>query len=171
MISPLNFAALFDTYHPKLYAYVRSQVADQATAEDITATTFERAFSRSHSFDPQKGSFATWLFRIGHNLVVNYYAAMSRKPVAYELDEAAEVSTADPSPEQQLLRQEQQRILSETIATLPERDQEIIQLKFFGRLTNREIAGVLELNEKTVSVIILRALQKLKVRLETQEAP
>jgi RNA polymerase sigma-70 factor (ECF subfamily) len=81
-----------------------------------------------------------------------------------------ELSTADLSPEQQLLRQEQQRILTESITTLSERDQEIIQLKFFGRLTNREIAEVLKLNEKTVSVIILRALQKLRVRLETQEA-
>jgi RNA polymerase sigma-70 factor (ECF subfamily) len=169
-MSPLNFATLFDTYHPKLYAYVRSRVADQATAEDLTAATFERAFSRNHSFDPNKGSFATWIFRIAHNLVINHYAAASRKPVHYELEEVTELSTADLSPEQQLLRQEQQRILTESITTLSERDQEIIQLKFFGRLTNREIAEVLKLNEKTVSVIILRALQKLRVRLETQEA-
>jgi RNA polymerase sigma-70 factor (ECF subfamily) len=171
VIPSLNFAALFDTHYPRLYAYVRSQVADRETAEDLTAAAFERAFSRSHSYDPAKASFATWLFRIAHNLVINHYAATSRNPMPYELDEVSEISTADLSPEQQFLRQEQQRILGETIATLSERDQEIIQLKFYGRLTNREIAEVLELNEKTVSVIILRALQKLKVRLETQEAP
>lgn len=171
VISSLNFAALFDTHYPRLYAYVRSQVTDRETAEDLTAAAFERAFSRSHSYDSAKASFATWLFRIAHNLVINYYATTSRNPVPYELNEVTEISTADLSPEQQFLRQEQQRILGETIATLSERDQEIIQLKFYGRLTNREIAEVLELNEKTVSVIILRALQKLKVRLETQEAP
>jgi RNA polymerase sigma-70 factor, ECF subfamily len=167
--SPLNFAALFDTHHRRLYAYVRSQVADQATAEDLTAAAFERAFSHSHTYDPAKASFATWLFRIAHNLVINYYQATSRKPVYYELDEAAEVSTADLSPEQQVLRQEQHRILRDTVTTLSERDQEIIQLKFFGRLTNREIAEVMDLNEKTVSVIIFRALQKLKVHLQNWE--
>jgi RNA polymerase sigma-70 factor (ECF subfamily) len=166
---PLNFASLFDTHYPRLYAYVRSQVADRETAEDLTAAAFERAFSRSHTFDAAKASFATWLFRIAHNLVINHYRATSRKPVQYELDEAAEVSTADLSPEQQLLRQEQHRILMDTITSLSERDQEIIQLKFFGRLTNREIAEVMELNEKTVSVIILRALQKLKVQFQTRE--
>jgi RNA polymerase sigma-70 factor (ECF subfamily) len=171
MEPPLDFVALFDTHYPRLYAYIRSQINDRATAEDLTAATFERAFSRSHSYNPAKGSFATWLFRIGHNLVVDHYAAISRKPISYDLAEAVEVPAGDLSPEQQLLRQEQRRLLAETLTTLSERDQEIIQLKFFGRLTNREIAGVMELNEKTVSVIILRALQKLKVRLERQEAP
>ena len=167
----LDFASLFDAYYPRLYAYIRSQVNDRETAEDLTAETFERAFSRSHTYDSAKGSFATWLFRIGRNLVINHYTAASRKPMSYGLDEVAQISTADLSPEQQVLRQEQQRILAETLTTLSERDQEIIQLKFFGRLTNRKIAQVMELNEKTVSVIILRALQKLKARLERQEAP
>jgi RNA polymerase sigma-70 factor (ECF subfamily) len=171
MESSLDFAALFDTHYSRLYAYIRSRVNNRETAEDLTSATFERAFSRSHSFDPAKGQFATWLFRIGHNLVIDHYATASRIPMSYDLDEATEISTADLSPEQQLLRQEQRRLLTETLTTLSERDQEIIQLKFFGRLTNREIAAVMELNEKTVSVIILRALQKLKVRLERREAP
>ena len=167
----LDFASLFDAYYPRLYAYIRSQVNDRETAEDLTAATFERAFSRSQTYDSAKGSFATWLFRIGRNLVINHYTATSRKPMSYGLDEVAEVSTADLSPEQQLLRRERHGILAETLTTLSERDQEIIQLRFYGRLTNRTIAKVMELNEKTVGVIILRALQKLKARLERQEAP
>jgi RNA polymerase sigma-70 factor (ECF subfamily) len=169
MGSSLDFAALFDTYYSRLYAYIRSRVNDRETAEDLTAATFERAFSRSYSYDPIKGPFAPWLFRIGHNLLVNHYAATSREPMSSGLDEAVELPDAALSPEQQLLRQEQRRMLAETLVTLSERDREIIQLKFFGRLANREIAAVLELNEKTVSVIILRALQKLKVGLERQE--
>jgi len=171
MLSTLNFAALFDTHHPKLYAYVRSQVNDQQTAEDLTASTFERAFRHSESYDPDKASFATWLFRIARNLVINHYDATRRKPVYDELDEATAVSAAELTPEQDLLRREQQQLLTESLASLSERDREIIQLRFFGRLTNREIAEVLELNEKTVSVIILRTLQKLKTRLQTQEVP
>lgn len=168
MINPEDFASLFDEYHPKLYAYVRSQVANRETAEDITASTFERAFSRNHLYDADKGSFATWLFRIARNLVINHYAATSRKPVHYDLDEATGISAAEPSPEQQIIRQEQHKILLEVLTSLPERDQEIISLKFFGRLPNKKIAEIMELKEKTVSVIVLRALQRLKTRFETQ---
>lgn len=170
MTAPLNFAALFDLYYPKLYAYVRSRVTDRTTAEDITATAFERAFRHSQSYDPAKGTFPTWLFRIARNLIINHHTAAGRRPAPYGLDEAAAVPAAELTPEQQLLRQEQHRLLLAALAGLSARDQEIIQLRFFGGLTNRHIAEVMDLKEKTVSVIILRALQKLQVYLERQEA-
>lgn len=166
----LDFDALFDTHYPRLYAYLRSRVNSRETAEDLTAATFERAFSRRQSFDPNKASFPTWLFTIGRNLVINHFTAASRQSPAYGLEEAADISAPTLSPEQQLLREEQRRILAGSLTILSERDQEVIQLKFFGRLTNRQIAKVMELNEKTVSVIIFRALQKLKLRLEREEA-
>jgi RNA polymerase sigma-70 factor (ECF subfamily) len=171
MIPSSEFAALFEIYYPKLYGYIRSQMADQATAEDITATAFERAYLHRHTYDAAKGSFATWLFRIARNLVINHHTAAGRQPVQQELDEALPVSSSTPSPEQHLLQQEQQLHLQAGLNRLSNRDQEIIHLRFFGQLQNREIARLLDLNEKTVSVIILRALQKLKTRLEAENRP
>jgi RNA polymerase sigma-70 factor (ECF subfamily) len=165
----LDFAALFDTYYPRLYGYIRSRVANQQMAEDFTASAFERAFSRSHSFDTEKGSFSTWLFSIGRNLLLDYYRANQRQPTHYNLDEFSDLAAATASPETVVLRREQQRQLVELLTILSERDQEIIQLRFYGRLTNRAIADLLDINEKTVSVIILRALRKLKAQFERQE--
>jgi RNA polymerase sigma-70 factor (ECF subfamily) len=170
MISSAEFASLFDDNYPKLYAYIRSQVADQETAEDITAIAFERAFKHGDTYEAAKGSFTTWLFRIARNLVINHYATSSRQPRFYKLDEVNQITTTEPSPEQYLLRLEQHQMLVKAISKLPERDQEIIRLRFFARLTNRKIAEVMDLKEKTVSVIIFRALQKLKARFEVEEA-
>jgi RNA polymerase sigma-70 factor (ECF subfamily) len=172
MTTSPDLAALFDEYYPKLYAYVRGQVTDRQTAEDITAATFERAFSRSHTYDPAKGAFSTWLFQIARNLVIDHYNAAGRKPPHFPLEEtkAGLVASSELSPESHLLRQEECQLLLETLAALSERDREIIHLRFFGQLTNRKIAEIMDLNEKTVSVIIFRALQKLKVQIVDQEA-
>lgn len=170
MISSAEFASLFDDNYPKLYAYIRSQVADQETAEDITAMAFERAFKHGGTYEAAKGSFTTWLFRIARNLVINHYTASNRKPLFYKLDEINQITTTERSPEQHLIRLEQHQLLLKAISNLSERDQEIIRLRFFGRLTNRKIADVMDLKEKTVSVIIFRALQKLRARFEVEEA-
>ncbi len=52
------------------------------------------------------------------------------------------------------------------LATLPEREQEIIRLKFGGGLGNQEIAKVMRLRAGNVAVILFRALRKLRARLE-----
>ncbi|MDX1522113.1 MAG: sigma-70 family RNA polymerase sigma factor [Anaerolineae bacterium] len=167
MIPSTGFDSIFDEYHSKLYAYVLSRVTQREIAEDITAMTFERAFNRRDTYDPNRGSLATWLFRIARNLIIDHYAYTSRKPPPDPLDET-QLIAATPSPEQVLVRQEEYSRLREMIARLSDRDQEILYLRFYGRLTNREIARIMELKEKTVSVIILRALRKLRTYLEGQ---
>jgi len=169
MTSPADFTTLFETYYPRLYSYTRSQVPTRETAEDIVSNTFERAFSRLETYDVAKGAFSTWIFQIARNLVRNHYAAVSRHPPQYELDEVSAGLTGSISPEEQLLFQEQRQYLLGALAILSERDREIVQLKFFGRLTNRRIAEIMDLKEKTVSVIVLRALRKLKLHLASQE--
>lgn len=165
MFAASNFEALFNDLYPKLYAYIRAQVNQRETAEDITATTFERAVKHSHTFDSGKGSVDSWLFRIARNLIIDHYTAHRKRPAQTLLEDAGPLAADHPSPEQAVMQQERQRQLLESLDTLPEREREIIHLRFFGKLTNRKIAEVMDLNEKTVSVIIYRTLKKLKSRL------
>jgi RNA polymerase sigma-70 factor (ECF subfamily) len=61
-------------------------------------------------------------------------------------------------------REELAEVLA-AIAELPEREQEIIALKYAGGLSNREIAGAMGLSDSNVGVILFRALRKLRVQL------
>jgi RNA polymerase sigma factor (sigma-70 family) len=67
-----------------------------------------------------------------------------------------------------IYKEETAQLIS-SLNTLPARQQEILSLRFAGRLTNREIARVLRMNERTVSVTILRALRKLRQQLVESE--
>ncbi len=162
----LDFEALFGLYYPKLYSYVRYRVDSLQEAEDLTALAFERALAHRTSYDPAKGAFSTWLFRIARNAVINHQARHRRRGLAVDLEEIADLPAETQSPEEAIIHKEVSRSLLQQVSTLSPRDQDILALKFAGRLTNREIAETLELNEKTVSVILLRSLRKLRDRIE-----
>jgi RNA polymerase sigma-70 factor (ECF subfamily) len=158
---------LFREYHPRVYAYVHYRVTDVSEAEDLTSEILERALTHLASYDAHKGAFSTWLFRIAHNTYVNWVKHRQRRaPHHVDLGEGMEdLAVEEPNPEQTLVQQETTAHLLECLNTLPVRQQEILTLRFAGQLTNREIAGVLKMNERTVSVYILRALRKLRQQL------
>ena len=170
MIDASTFASLFDALYPRLFGYIRARVRTRQIAEDLTATVFEKALRYQHTYSPDKGDFDAWLFQIARNAVIDHQKAQTKAPTETELDPAYQLAANQPTPEQALVKQEQQLNLNKVITQLPERDQEIIQLRFFGRLTNRKIAELLDMKEKTVSVVIYRALKKMKFELEAREA-
>jgi RNA polymerase sigma-70 factor (ECF subfamily) len=157
----------FRELHPRLYAYVRYRVADLQEAEDLTSEIVERALTHLDTYDARKGALSTWLFRIAHNTFVNYVKRRQRSSQhQVDLGEGLEdLATNEPSPEQRTVRREEAARLLACVRTLPSRQQEILSMRFAGRLTNREIARVLEMNERTVSVTILRALRALRHKL------
>jgi RNA polymerase sigma factor (sigma-70 family) len=167
----LDVEALFREYHPRVYTYVRYRIADVVEAEDLTSEILERALTHLASYDARKGVFSTWLFRIAHNTWVNHLKKQQRRnPHSVTLGEELEYLVAhEPTPEQTVLHQEEKAQLLKCLSTLPFRQQEILSLRFAGRLTNREIAKILRMNERTVSVTILRTLRKLRLQLAGSE--
>jgi RNA polymerase sigma-70 factor (ECF subfamily) len=157
----------FRELHPRLYAYIRYRVADLQEAEDLTSEIIERALTHLDSYDARKGALSTWLFRIAHNQFVNYVKRRQRSSQhQVDLGEGLEdLATDEPSPEQVAVRKEEAAQLLACVRTLSPRQQEILSMRFAGRLSNREIAKVLEMNERTVSVTILRALRTLRRKL------
>ncbi len=166
----LDFGALFGLYYPKLYRYARYRVDSLQEAEDLTALVFERALTHQASYDPAKGAFSTWLFRIAHNAIINHCMQHRRRGIPVDLEEIADLPIESRSPEEAVIHKEGLQRLLQRVSTLSPRDQDILALKFASRLTNREIAETLDLNEKTVSVILLRSLRKLRQQIEKDDA-
>lgn len=166
----LNFAELFEELHPRIYNYLRYRVDILEDAEDLIGVVFEKAYTHRAKFDPEKGQFSTWLFRIAHNTLANYYRSRQRKS-AWESDATVseDLALPDASPEAQVIKQESVLQLLRGMNQLKERDQEIISLKFAGRLSNREIGEIIDMKEKTVSVALLRAMRRLQKIM--QEGP
>jgi RNA polymerase sigma-70 factor (ECF subfamily) len=167
----LDLAGLFQQYYPRLYHYLRYRVASTQDVEDLVSTIFEQAYSHRHQFDPNKGAFSTWLFRIAHNELVNYYRKKeSRSTWVADIEPPVDLVTSEPSPESQVITSETLVLMLRCLERLSERDQEVISLKFAGKLRNNEISKVMELPEKTVSVVLLRAVQRLRQEMGKEAA-
>ena len=159
----LDFAELFREFYPRVYTYLRYRVNAPEDAEDLISLVFEKAYTHREKFDPLKGNFSTWLFRIAHNTLANYYRTQERRSV-WEAPSGIsdDLRVQETSPETQLIQQEAIAQILGSLSHLSERDQEVISLKFAGRLGNKEIGQIMDLKEKTVSVVLLRAMRRLQ---------
>ncbi len=164
--APIDFAVLFREHYPRVYRYVRYRVSDDTLAEDLTAEAFERAYRSRASYDPARGAFSTWIGRIAHNHVSNYLSSQGRR-AGFEVDmtdiaQFESIAVAEAHPEAQIIAREGLQRLRECLERLTDRDREVIALRFGGETRNKDIAELLGLNAHSVSVIILRALERLR---------
>jgi RNA polymerase sigma-70 factor, ECF subfamily len=153
-----DWEAVYAEQLPRVYNFFRYRIGDCADVEDLTSATFEKAWRARHRYRRDLSGFTTWLLTIARNVAIDYFRA--RRPHA-PLDEAAHVAGAA-TPEDQLARKSDIDRLSLMLARLPERDRELLALKYGGGLTNRAIARVTGLSESNVGTIVHRAVQTLR---------
>ncbi|MEA2154898.1 MAG: hypothetical protein QOE11_1038 [Solirubrobacteraceae bacterium] len=163
MADPLNtstqsFDALYRDSARDLYAYVRTLLGDDASAEDVTALAFERAYRRRSSFDSGRGSQRGWLFGIARNAALD--ELRRRRRAAPLLGELPDETTAAPDEEAELAAR--RTTVRAALAALPPREREIVALKFHGGLSNAELAAVLGTSESNAGTRVHRAVTKLR---------
>ena len=161
----VDWSELYRQYLSRILNYIRLRVGDEELAQDLTAAVMERAVSRQHTLRRQE-AFGAWLFSIARTTVAGHYR--SRRP-AVSLDQAAAQPAPDPAPPEAVMRREEMERLRAALEALPEREQEIIRLKFGGALGNQEIGQVLRIKAGHVAVILFRALRRLRGILDAEE--
>ena len=146
---------------PRVFNFFRYRLGDTADAEDLTARTFEKAWRARHRYQRDVAGFATWLLTIARNVAIDHLRARQR----YEpLDAAAAVPSSDATPEQQAQQHSDAQRLAALLATLPQRERELIAMKYGAEMTNRAIARATGLSESNVGTILHRAVESLRVR-------
>ena len=165
---PGAFAAVYDHYFKPLYNYVRYRVQDAKAAEDITSQVFERALARIGGYRPERGEFAGWLFTIARNAVSDHLRSARRRRWL-PLDLVGSLASDEPPPDEVSVRHETWDRVLKAVARLEDRERELIGLKFGARLTNRQIADLTGLTESNVSVILYRAVRRLRAQLAEGE--
>ena len=168
---PETFGLLYERYVRKIYTYLYYRTGNTHDAEDLTARTFLRALTHLKNYDDRGLPFSAWLYRIAHNLLVNWLRDTGRRKVL-PLDEAAalngqglraeapEVAAASNAEREKLLR---------AIRHLPDERQQLLVFKFAEHLSNAEIGAILNRTEGAIKSLYHRTLLALRDELTREE--
>ena len=155
---------VFTEQLPRVFNFLRYRVDHDRVAEDLTSSTFERAWRCRASYNKNLAAFNTWLFTIARNLATDYLRG--RREVVL-LDESI-AAPGEPSVEELVERNEEFHKLHLALRELPLRERELIALKFGGGCTNREIAILMKLGESNVGTIVQRTMTKLREQMSDE---
>jgi RNA polymerase sigma-70 factor, ECF subfamily len=154
----MDWEAVYAEQLPRVYNYFRYRMGNEAVAEDLTSRTFEKAWRERHRYRRDFAGVGTWLLRIARNTAIDHRRTLHEHA---PLEEAAEAA-AEGTPEEEAMIQSNFVRLTALVATLPERDRELLALKYGAGATNRAIADVTGLSESNVGTILHRSVQKLR---------
>ena len=160
------FTQLYESHFDKIYRYVVLRIGNKTEAEDVTQQVFLKALQSIRSFKWKGIPFSAWLFRIAHNLVVDYLRKV-KKVVITPLDESSVKSDSNP----QLLVEQRLDIEQLISATkrLTRAQREVISLRFAGELSVTESAKAMGKSEGAVKALqhsAIVALRKALLRAE-----
>lgn len=155
------FGQLYQNYVDQIYNYIYFRTSNPKDAEDICSRVFLRALHHIERYEDRGYPFSAWLYRIAHNLVVNWYRDQERSD---------EISLGDQYPpprmegnvEDRIEKEDENKALLAIIKNLPEDRKELLILKHVEGLTNYEIGKIMDRTEGAIKALYHRTLESLR---------
>ena len=144
---------------------VAAQMVDRATAEEIVQEVFLAVWRKAETFDPERGTFRSWVLQTAHFRILNELRQRGRRPqVQPDPDglQLAALPAADPEPPEVVWSEYRRHAVRTAMEKLPAAQRQALGLAFFEDLTHEQVAGVLHLPLGTAKTRIRAGLQKLR---------
>ncbi len=156
-----EFEQIVRRFQIPLLQYARRITGDREQARDVVQETFVK-FQRNGAIRLEGGP-ATWLFTVCRNAALN--VSRKERRMLYVDEEVIETRESEqPMPFDPLEQEEATEFLLRIVATLPLRQQEVIQLKFQNDLRYEQIAEIMQTTANNVGVLLHTALKTLRKR-------
>ena len=151
---------LYLIHFDRIYSYLHLSVGNRHDAEDLTTQTFLKMLEAIGRFRWQSVPFSAWLFRIAHNLAIDYFRARRRVQPEDEVPEPP--GQEESSAEQQAMESIGQAGMLTLIERLSMEQRQVLTLKFLFGFANADVAGILDKTEGAVKSLQHRALASLQ---------
>jgi RNA polymerase sigma-70 factor (ECF subfamily) len=159
------FEILYRRYVRSVFGLALRRLRDRQRAEDAVQETFTAVWRSAHSYRPERGAAAPWLYAVARNAIVDRLRMKSEPP-----SEIPETASGDPGPpdraESSFVAWRVHRALEE----LPEKEREVVELAYWSELSQSEVADYLHIPLGTVKTRTRSALMHLAGLLEGELA-
>jgi RNA polymerase sigma-70 factor (ECF subfamily) len=157
-----RLASLYDEYFDRIAHYIYARIGDSNEAEDLAGEVFLRALESLKSYKERGIPMQAWLFRIAHNASVDYLRKKG-KVASVPIDAVTVVDKEDPAAVAE--RKIEMEKVGEAMQRLTPEQREVVQLRFFGGLSSKEVGAILKKSDGAVREMQRAAVEKLRIML------
>lgn len=155
-----GLTALTLHYGPLMRYIIAPILPNPQDREDCLAEVTLRVWNKIDQFDPQKGSWKTWLTAITRNTALNHLRTLARHTADDELSD--DFPSSEPTPEEKILQQERQHALENALNQLSSRDRLLFYRKYYYLQSTAQIAAELGITERAVEGRLYRLRKNLR---------
>ena len=154
-----RLASLYEEYYGKIANYAYAKIGDRLEAQDIAGEVFLRALRSLESYKEHGIPMQVWLFKIAHNLIVDYYRKTARgRTVPIDNIELADNS----NPADEIEKRDEFARVSRVMEQLTDGQREVLELRFLSELTSKEVSIVMGKSDGAVREMQRVAIEKLR---------
>lgn len=151
-----------------LVAFARRLVGDHARAEEICQEVFVLLWERCDRFDPQRGALRTFLRAMTHGRALDVMRSDVARHRREERD-GVRMSGSGHGAEEQVVARTVAATVRNALSLIPESERQAVELAYFGGLSYRAVASMLDEPEGTVKSRIRSGLARLRTVLADQD--
>jgi RNA polymerase sigma-70 factor (ECF subfamily) len=151
------FEELHRRYARSVLGIALRRIGDRGRAEDAMQDTFTSVWRSAARFDPARGKATSWLFTVARNAIVD---CLRRRPDATTAD-PPDVPANDPGPDDAAESEWVSWRVHRALETLPQQERMLVELAYWGGLSQSEIAERVGIPLGTVKTRTRSALHRL----------
>ena len=162
-------AELYDRFAPLVLAVARRILGRAGDAEEVLQEAFLQAWNQADRYDAARSSVSTWLVLISRSRALDRLRSRGAR------DRTAAAAAAEPPPadtssrlDEHVLHRERRRRVREALAAIPEEQRRVLELAFYGGLSQSEIATRTGAPLGTVKTRALLGMKKLRQELRSE---
>ena len=160
------FEVIYDRHADAAFSLAYRMCAQRALAEDVVQEAFLSLWRSRARYERQRGSVRTWVLGIVHNRAIDALRRRSVRDRGVVVEEGLEERLVAPErTDLEVARREESREIRDALEKLPDEQSRVIELAYFGGMTQNQIASMLDTPVGTIKGRMRLGLAKMRMSL------